>query len=285
MATTSLKQSMPPSRFYETLDLTDKKVLITGCTAGIGEQIAYRFAELDCRLILIGRREDRLQALKTELEKIYTANGCKIENPIQLYALDITDKSKVEAMAQEVGAVDILVNNAGLALGVASADEANYEDMSQMFHTNIIAAAHFTQLFGSKMKQQMSGHVVFISSVAGKDYYEGGSTYCATKYAMNGYAMAYRADIANTPIRVTTISPGIVETEFSNVRFNGDLEKAKKVYADIVPLHPEDVADQVIYAVTRPRHVQIADIMCYATNQAHAKWCVHRLGESMMSKQ
>merc|ERR1740117_1729679 len=131
------------------------------------------------------------------------------------------------------------------------------------------------------MRSRGKGHLINISSVAGHECYTGGSVYCATKHAVNAFTIAARHDLAGTPIRVTAISPGLVETEFSQVRFGGDANKAKKVYEDILPMYAEDVADQVVYAATRPRHVQIADVISYCTNQGHAKYVVERKGESL----
>ncbi|CAD7969126.1 unnamed protein product [Amoebophrya sp. A25] len=278
--------TLPESRYYSAQGLSGKTALITGATAGIGEAIACRFAELGLKkLVLCGRRTERLDALKQrlmdEIEHQKPEGEEDSAGSIVCVTLDVTDKKAVEKLAQEIGVIDILVNNAGLALGTNAADETPYEDTMQMFQTNVIACAHLTSLFGKKMREQAAGHLVYISSVAGKDFYEGGSSYCATKHAIRGYADALRCDLVGTPLRVTTISPGLCDTEFSVVRFKGDMEKAHNVYANIVPLCAADIADQVTYAVTRPPHVQIADILCYPTNQAHAKYVVSKQGESL----
>ncbi|CAD7931566.1 unnamed protein product [Amoebophrya sp. A25] len=284
MSTDTTSVTLPASRYYAAQDLSGKTALVTGATAGIGEAIACRFAELGLKkLVLCGRRTERLDALKKRL--VSEIKDPSLETSIVCITLDVTDKGAVEKMAEEIGVIDILVNNAGLALGTGAADETPYEDTMQMFQTNVIACCHLTAVFGSKMRKQGYGHLLFISSVAAKDYYEGGSSYCATKHAIRGYADALRCDVAGTPLRVTTISPGMVETEFSVVRFKGDAGKAGSVYSGIVPLCPADIADQVTYSVTRPRHVQIADILCYTTNQAHAKYCVSRQGDSLGAPQ
>merc|ERR1712039_761534 len=176
---------------------------------------------------------------------------------------------------------DILVNNAGLALGVSTADENDMGDVQTMLSTNVLGVMGLVSAFGPGMRQRARGHIVNISSVAGHECYVGGSAYCATKHAINAFTIASRHDLAGTPIRVTAISPGMVETDFSKVRFGGDSDKAGKVYEGILPMHAEDIADQVIYVTTRPRHVQIAEIISYATNQGHAKYVVERKGETM----
>merc|ERR1712060_859606 len=177
--------------------------------------------------------------------------------------------------------VDILVNNAGLALGVASADENDLGDIQTMLNTNVMGVMALVRAFAPGMRKRGAGHIVNVSSVAGHECYQGGSIYCATKHAVNAFTIASRHDLAGTPIRITAISPGMVNTEFSTTRFGGDAEKAKKVYEGILPLVAEDVADQIVFATTRPRHVQIADIISYATNQGHAKYVVERKGAQM----
>lgn len=181
----TLPSPMPPSLLYSCLHLRGQRAVVTGASSGIGEQIALRLAELGCHLVLVSRREDRLRALQTRIrESIADESG-----EIDIVVLDVTDQKKVEELLAVPFAAktDILVNNAGKSLGLAGADETPYDDMRGMFDTNIVAAAHLTQLFGAEMRKKNSGHVVFISSVAGRDFYEGGSVYCATKYAMNGY--------------------------------------------------------------------------------------------------
>eukprot|EP00439_Symbiodinium_sp_Y106_P026054 s1440_g3.t1 len=166
-------------------------------------------------------------------------------------------------------------------MAVAALKRNELENIQTMLATNVQAVMFLVATFGPKMKDRGQGHIVNISSVAGHEAYVGGSAYCATKFAVNAFTIATRHDLAGTPIRVTAISPGMVETDFSKVRFKGDESKAAKVYENILPLLAEDVADQIIYATTRPRHVQIADIISYATNQGHAKYVIERQGESM----
>ncbi|CAE7431806.1 unnamed protein product [Symbiodinium sp. CCMP2592] len=262
-----------PSSLYAPLDLRGCPVLITGATAGlpaegIGRATAWRYAELGCKLAICGRRGEMLEELKKQLLEKFP----ELPPPIAV-VLDVQDCEKIAklpAQLKEAGMpdVDILVNNAGLALGVASAIENELENIQTMLATNVQAVMFLVATFGPKMKDRGQGHIVNISSVAGHEAYVGGSAYCATKHAVNAFTIATRHDLAGTPIRVTAISPGMVETDFSKVRFKGDESKAAKVYENILPLLAEDVADQIIYATTRPRHVQIADIISYATNQA-----------------
>jgi len=269
------------SSFYSPIDLAGESVLITGATSGIGRAAAWRFAELGCKLALCGRRTELLEALKSEMMNRFP----QLPMPI-LVTLDVRDTSALQALPAELegqgmAEIDILVNNAGLALGVAAADENQPADIEIMVQTNVVGVMCLVSVFGPRMRKRGKGHIVNISSVAGHECYTGGSAYCATKHAVNAFTIATRHDLAGTPIRVTAISPGMVETDFSKVRFGGNEDQAAKVYENIVPMVAEDVADQIIYATTRPRHVQIADIISYATNQGHAKYVVERKGPGM----
>jgi len=261
---------MPPSQLYAPLDLKGVPVLITGATSGIGKATAWRFAELGCCLAICGRRTELLEDLPAPL----------------VITLDVSDVAQITALPERLAKagmpeVDILINNAGLALGVSSVEDINLADVQTMLATNVMGVMALVRTLAPGMKSRGRGHIVNISSVAGHECYTGGSAYCATKHAINAFTIAARHDLAGTPIRVTAISPGMVETDFAKVRFGGDEEKAKKVYEGIIPMVAEDVADQIIYATTRPRHVQIADVISYATNQGHAKYVVERQGESM----
>jgi NADP-dependent 3-hydroxy acid dehydrogenase YdfG len=256
-------------------------VLITGATAGIGAATAWRFAELGCRLAIAGRRTERLEALKTELLEKFPS----LPAPI-VVTLDVSSAAEIEklpAVLSEAGmpALDILVNNAGLALGVSSADENNMQDAATVINTNVLGVMALVSAFAPGMRERGQGHIVNVSSVAGHEAYAGGSVYCASKHAVNAFTICARHDLAGTPIRVTAISPGMVSTDFSKVRFGGDDAKAGKVYEGILPMVADDVADQIIYATTRPRHVQIADIISYCTNQGHAKYVVERKGADL----
>eukprot|EP00598_Pedospumella_elongata_P000814 CAMPEP_0184973158 /NCGR_PEP_ID=MMETSP1098-20130426/5045_1 /TAXON_ID=89044 /ORGANISM="Spumella elongata, Strain CCAP 955/1" /LENGTH=284 /DNA_ID=CAMNT_0027495591 /DNA_START=90 /DNA_END=944 /DNA_ORIENTATION=+ len=269
------------SRRVSTLDLKNKVVLITGATAGIGAACAWQFAEEGCHLVLVGRRDERLQSLKKDIMSSFP------EVDVHTVAMSVTDKEKVanlpSSLPQKFRDVDILVNNAGLALGVTSADQNDVDAAMTVLDTNVLGTIALSAAFLPGMKKRGSGHLMNMGSVAGHYSYSAGSTYCASKYAVRGFTEAARHDLVGTPIRVTHISPGMVgETEFSNVRLGAD-DKAKAVYENIVPLHPNDVADNVLYAATRPAHVQIADIIMYATNQSGPKDIV-RAGPSLGKK-
>lgn len=273
--------SLPASQLYAPLDIAGSTVLITGATAGIGRATAWRFAELGCKLAVCGRRTELLEELKKQIKEKYPQSP-----EVLAVTLDVSDQSQTQglkARLEKMGMneVDILVNNAGVALGVATCDENEIEHIRTMIDTNVVAPMALVRVFAPGMKARGLGHIINISSIAAHESYTGGSVYCATKHALNAFTIASRHDLAGTPVRVTAISPGMVETSFSMVRFDGDADKANKVYEGIVPLVAEDIADQVVYSATRPRHVQIADILSYATNQGHAKYCIERKGASL----
>ncbi|KAF4690966.1 hypothetical protein FOZ60_016442 [Perkinsus olseni] len=245
-----------------------------GATAGIGQATARRLAELGCELYLLGRRTDRLEALQKELE------GQFPEVKVHCIPLDVKDTKAIEELPGTIGEpLDILVNNAGYAAGVPKAWEADVDDIRSMFEVNVIGYMAMIKAFVPGMLKAGEGHILNVSSVAGREPYTGGSIYNGTKFAVNGYSMAARMDLVDTPIRVTCVSPGLVETEFSLVRLE-DEKAADAVYEGVIPLNASDIADNIVYALTRPRHVQIADITTYATNQARANM-VARVGKDL----
>ena len=263
-------------------NLEGKVVMITGATAGIGEACAWRFAELKSKLILVGRREEKLKSVRDSILKQHPGL------PIHCVTLDVGDVDKVmalpAALPAEFSQVSVLVNNAGLALGVAGADNNSMVDLETVMQTNVIGLIAMSRAFLPGMKARGEGHLIQMGSIAGHTPYATGSLYNASKFAVKGFTDAARHDLVGTPIRVTHISPGLVsDTEFSVVRMGGDASKAKAVYADIEALRPEDVADNVIYAATRPRHVQIADIVMFATNQSGPR-DLARVGPSLGGK-
>lgn len=260
------------------LSLEGSTVLITGATAGIGESCAHRFAEEKSKLVLVGRRADKLESVRRDILKLHP------ELKVHCVPLDVSDIDKVMALPSSLPAefanVSVLINNAGLALGVAAADTNSIADMETVMATNVNGLIAMCRAFLPGMKARGEGHLINMGSIAGHVTYATGSLYCASKYAVKGFTDAARHDLVGTPIRVTHISPGLVgDTEFSVVRL-GDASKAKAVYQDIVALRAEDVADNVVYAATRPKHVQIADIVMFATNQSGPR-DLARVGPSM----
>lgn len=252
-------------KFSKAQSLSDRIVLITGATAGIGSACAWRFADEGSKLILVGRRGERLELLKKELIEEYPNLKVHCE------AMSVTDLPAVEALPEslpeEFKNVEILVNNAGLALGVNPVYENTMKDAVTVMETNVTGLIAFVTAFVPGMKARGAGHIINMGSIAGHTPYQNGTIYNASKFAVNGFTNASRFDLMHTPLRVTHISPGLVgNTEFSNVRLGSD-DKAAAVYQDVVPLSPEDVADNVHYAATRPPHVQVSEIIMYATNQ------------------
>lgn len=250
----------------------NKTVLITGATSGIGLGCARKFAENGDRLILTGRNEKRLEEIRRELEE----KGTKV----LILTFDVRDsqkaKQQIDHLPEEWKEIDVLVNNAGLALGLEPEYEGDLNDWDAMIDTNIKGLLTMTRLVVPGMVERNSGHVINIGSVAGDAAYAGGNVYCATKAAVKALTDGLRIDVANTAIRVTTLKPGLVETNFSNVRFHGDNERATKVYQGIKPLTGDDIADVAVYAANAPAHVQIAEVLILATHQASGSVIVRK---------
>jgi len=252
--------------------LKDKVVLITGASAGIGEACAHRFAEAGCRLILTARRSEKLNRLAAELAERYACQALPVK-------LDVQDgkaiKEVLTTLPNSHQAIDILINNAGLVIGVEKAYETPAIDIDVMVDTNVKGVFNMIAAIVPDMVVANRGHVINISSIAGHEAYPGGSVYCATKHAVDALTKSLRMDVVATDLRVTAISPGLVETEFSLVRFKGDVQRAQAVYAGLEALVADDIADAVFYAASRPAHVQIADMIIFPTRQAAAT-VVHR---------
>lgn len=244
-----------------------KTVLITGATSGIGRAIAVRMAQNGHRLILTGRREDRLEALKQKLEG---------EFGIEILTLnfDIREQSAVAAaigsLPEEWRSIDVLVNNAGLAAGLEPINEGSLEDWDAMIDTNVKGVLYITRIISNRMIKQGHGHIINIGSIAGIQTYANGSVYCASKYALHALSQGMRIDLLPHGIKVSEIRPGMVDTEFSLVRFHGDKDRADNVYKGVDPLIGEDIAEVVDWILGLPPHMNINDIEVMPTQQASA---------------
>jgi len=244
--------------------LKAKRVLVTGATAGIGHATAVLFAESECDLIITGRRKERLEEIKNQLENEYDIS-------VDTADFDIRNEQACRDFVESVsGPVDILVNNAGLARGVDAVYDADLEDWNTMIDTNIKGLIMMTRLISPKMKERNSGHIINIGSIAGHESYPGGSVYCSTKHAVKAFTEATKKDLHGTDVRVSMVSPGLVNTEFSTVRFHGDEDKADQVYEGIEPLVAEDIAEIVHFMANRPPHVNIMDTIVFPTAQSSA---------------
>ena len=250
----------------------NKIVLITGATSGIGQACARKFAENGDKLILTGRNEERLAEIRREL----TGKGTEVLT----LAFDVRDR---EAAARCLGslpeqwqAIDVLVNNAGLALGLEPEYAGSFDDWETMIDTNIKGLLTMTRLIVPGMVERDRGHIINVGSVAGDAAYAGGNVYCATKAAVKALSDGLRIDVADTAIRVTNLKPGLVETNFSNIRFHDDSDRAANVYKGIKPLTGDDIADVAVYAANAPAHVQIAEVLILATHQASGSVIVRK---------
>lgn len=245
--------------------MADKIALITGASSGIGKATAVYFANHGINLILCGRREDKLKELQQELK-----------NKVKVHTLvfDVQDKEEVAKQINVLPAewqnIDILINNAGNAHGLASFQEGSLEDFDAMIDINVKGLIYVTKAILPAMIARNTGHIINIGSIAGKEVYPNGNVYCASKHAVDALNNALRMDLNKTGIKVSAIHPGLVETEFSIVRFKGDTERAKKVYEGFQPLTPEDIADVIYFAVSRPYHVNISDLIILPIAQASA---------------
>ncbi len=251
--------------------MSTTNVIITGASAGIGEATARRFAKEGCRLVLIARRKDKLEALQEELGKDNAA----------IFELDVTERREVEKtfaqIENEIGAIDILVNNAGAAFGLDRAQEANLEEWEKCIDVNIKGLMFCTHSVLPGMAKRNHGHIVNLGSVAGHYPYPGGNVYAGTKAFVHQFSLNLRADLLGTHVRVSCIEPGLTGgTEFSKVRFRGDEAKAKGVYEKTQPLTPEDIAEAIYFCTSAPSHVNINTIEMMPVVQAFAPLAVYR---------
>ncbi len=243
----------------------NKIVLITGATSGIGNACATVFAAAGYNIVITGRRKERLEKIKTTIESEYN---------IKVYTLcfDIQNKKEVfdaiESMPAEWKAIDTLINNAGLSLGRDSFDTADINDWEIMMNTNVNGLLYITKALLPHFIKEKKGHVINIGSIAGKEIYENGNIYCASKFAVDAISKSMRIDLLKYGIKVTAIHPGAVETEFSLVRFKGDVSKADAIYKGFKPLTAEDIANTIFYTATLPDHVCINEVIITCTQQA-----------------
>ena len=245
--------------------LADKTALVTGASSGIGEATAKALAREGARLILVARREERLATLADKLKQEFATESLVIP-------LDLRNQRKT---AETLGAlpenwrdVDILVNNAGLVRGLKKLYEMVPEEWENVFEVNVLGLITVTNAIIPRMLERRSGHIINIGSIAGREVYPNGAVYCASKFAVRALSRGMKMDLQGTPIRVTSIDPGLVETEFSVIRFDGDTERAKEPYRGITPLHGEDIAEAIVWSATRPPHVNIQEMLIFPTAQA-----------------
>lgn len=245
----------------------NKIIFITGATSGIGQATALKAAEAGFDVIITGRREERLKELTTKIRS---------KGVDSLYlCFDVRNVKEVNTAIQTLPEkwqnISVLVNNAGLAVGIAPLQEGIIDDWERMIDTNIKGLLYVTRAISPLMIAHKSGHIINIASIAGKEVYPGGNVYCATKHAVDALSRAMRTDMLKHNIKITNIAPGMVETEFSIVRYKGDKESAQNVYKGLTPLTNEDIADTILFAITRPPHVCINDIVIMPTAQANSR--------------
>jgi 3-hydroxy acid dehydrogenase / malonic semialdehyde reductase len=252
----------------------NKTIFITGATSGFGEACARKFAAAGAHLILTGRRKDRLDALKHELESPAAAVSSAPTPRVLCLNFDVQDRAAVfaavDSLPPEWRKIDILINNAGLALGRDYFDEASLEDWETMINTNVKGLLYVSRAVLPLLIPSGDGHIINLGSVAGKEVYEKGNVYCGSKFAVDAISRSMRIDMLRHGIKVTAIHPGAAETEFSKVRFKGDEGQAKKIYEGYTPLSAEDVADAIFYCASLPPHVCINDLVITCKAQADA---------------
>lgn len=240
-----------------------KTVLITGASSGIGWATAEKFAAAGYSLVLCGRRKEKLEALSK-----------KLEVPTQLLVFDVSDKAAVfqaiESLPEAFKTIDVLINNAGNAHGLDPVQTASLDDWDAMIDSNVKGLMYVTKALLPQMVERKAGHIINLGSTAGKEVYPNGSVYCSSKFAVDAFTKGLRLDLNPFEIRVGSINPGLVHTEFSEVRFKGDGDRAKKVYAGMQPLVAADVADAIFYMVNAPAHVNVADLVLLPTHQANS---------------
>ena len=242
--------------------------LITGASSGIGEATALLLAKNNFDIIITGRRKQLLEALKIKIETETDAKVLVLNYDIRNLQ---ENKKAIESIAPEWKKIDVLINNAGLAAGLSTVQDGDFDEWERMIDTNIKGLLYITRLITPGMVERGSGHIINISSIAGKETYPMGNVYCASKHAVQSLTKGMRLDLLKHGIKVSSVSPGAVDTEFSVVRFKGDKERAKQVYKGFTPLYAQDVADTILFILTRPKHVNIDDILIMPTDQAFSR--------------
>jgi 3-hydroxy acid dehydrogenase/malonic semialdehyde reductase len=252
--------------------LKNRVVFVTGASSGIGKACARALAGQGAKILMCARRADRLKGFAAELIKEFGV-------PVHQFSLDVRDQPAVEkavaGLAKDWRPIEVLVNNAGLSRGLSKLHEGLLSDWEEMIDTNVKGLLYVSRAIIPGMVERGSGHVINIGSIAGHEVYPGGNVYCATKFGVRALSMGLRLDLNGTPLRVSEVSPGMVETEFSVVRFHGDTDRAGKVYQGLTPLSPDDIADAVVWCATRPPHVNISEMIVMPTAQASTT-LVHR---------
>ncbi|KAF7294950.1 Short-chain dehydrogenase/reductase family protein [Mycena indigotica] len=254
--------------------LLGKTVLVTGSSAGIGKATAILFAKAGSNVILLARRAEALAEVKQACIEAHKASNLQEGGQFAAIPFDVSDRVAIgnlfSLIPTSLRNIDILVNNAGFVVGRDSVGDLDEKVVESMFATNVLGLISLTNLFVKDFKTRGTGHIINLGSVAGREPYAGGSIYTATKHAVNAFTASMMRELINTPIRVTEIQPGMVETEFSLVRFKGDADAAKAVYAGMEPLTGEDIAEEIVWAASRPPHVNIAETLIFPVNQASA---------------
>jgi 3-hydroxy acid dehydrogenase/malonic semialdehyde reductase len=249
------------------ISLKNKIVFITGATAGIGKACAYYFAKQGAKIIINARRTSLLKEIADDIKTKYNVS-------VYYFKLDVSNRAEVEStidnLPEEWRNIDILVNNAGLARGFNKLYEDDINGWEEMLDTNVKGLLYVTRMIVPIMVKRKSGHIINLGSIAGHQAYPGGGVYCATKHAVDAITKTLHMELVDKNIRVSTVDPGMVETDFSNVRFYGDKERAEKVYKGMTPLTADDIADAVLYCATRPAHVNIGQIVMTPPAQASA---------------
>ena len=249
------------------VSIKEQTVVITGASSGIGASCAKMFAQEGASLILAARRREKLEDVAAKIKQAY-------QSKVYLLEMDVSDRHTVAksfaALPESWRNIDILVNNAGLSRGLDKLQEGDIQNWEEMIDTNLKGLLYVTRSLLPGMVERNKGHIINIGSIAGHQTYPGGNVYCATKAAVRALSEGLKMDLFGTPIRVSSVDPGTVETDFSNVRFRGDTEKAKKVYQGMNPLTPDDIAEVVVFCATRPANVNMSEVLVLATDQSSA---------------